>query len=603
MKKHVRIIGVLLILFSLVFQMGASAESERIKAIDVDVVLDSDGTARITQKWDISTHSGTEFFIPITNLNDMEIENFRVSDETGREFEFVENWDVNGSIEDKAYKNGFNKISGGVELCWGKGSFGDHVYTVSWDYKNAVQSFTDYDGFIIRFVNDQMEPPPESVSIRISKPDTPLTNENTRIWAFGYEGDILFKPGGVVEGKSSRALNRSEYMNIMMSFEKGIFFPLVSHSTSFNDVIDRAMEGATSYDPSDSSSDSSISSGPPSMFRFFNPAVFFAPFIIFFLAILGVIFGKGFGKSIDYYKDGLKINLYPNNIPKMKKERDIDYYRELPIGNDLQSMFYVKNLYNMNNEMWSDLIASHILKWIKSGNIVPEERVETKGIIFTKEVNKVALALRNMPDFESNSENKLWEMISQAAGSDSVLEEKEFERYFRKQYTEIDQWKKMILRDGGVKFLDAGGLEITNQKTKSAKTMLTPQGEQYIWEYYGFKKYLDDFTLIAERGINELRLWDDYLIIGTLMGIGKEVSEQMEKLVPNYVFGQNYDPNTSSTSFYTNYILFNTARSFASQGMRGYTAATSSSSSGGGGSSFSGGGGGFSGGGSGGGSR
>ncbi len=603
MKKHVRIIGILLILFSLVFQMGVSAESERIKAIDVDVVLEADGTARIIQKWDVSTHKGTEFFIPITNLNDMEIENFRVSDETGREFEFVENWDVNGSLEDKAYKNGFNKISGGVELCWGKGSFGDHVYTVSWDYKNAVQSYTDYDGFIIRFVNDKMEPSPESVSIRLSKADTPFTNENTRIWAFGYEGDILFKPGGVVEGKSSRALNRNEYMNIMMSFEKGIFSPIVSHSKSFDEVIDRAMKGASSYDSSGSSGNSSISDGPPSMFRFFNPVVFFAPFIAFFMIIIGVIFGKGLGKNIDYYKDGLKLNLYPNNIPKMKKDRDIDYFRELPMGNDLQGMFYVKNLYNMNNEMWSDLIASHILKWIKSGNIVPEERVETKGIIFTKEVNKVALALRNMPNFESNSENKLWEMISQAAGSDSVLEEKEFERYFRKQYTEIDQWKKMVQRDGGVKFLDVGGLEITNQKAKSAKTMLTPQGEQYIWEYYGFKKYLDDFTLIAERGISELRLWDDYLIIGTLMGIGKEVSEQMEKLVPNYVFAQNYDPNTSSTSFYTNYILFNTARSFASQGMRGYTAATSSSSSGGGGSSFSGGGGGFSGGGSGGGSR
>lgn len=608
MKKHVRIIGILVLLFALIFQIGASADSERIKSIDVNVILDDEGTAKITQVWDIYTTKGTEFFIPITHLNHMKIENFRVSDETGREYEFVENWNVKGSLEDKAYKYGYNKISGGVELCWGKGSFGDHKYTVSWDYKNAVQSFTDYDGFNIRFINDNMTPPPESISISLSKPGTPFTNENTRIWAFGYKGDILFQEDGIVRGKSDRALYSNEYMNIMMSFEKGIFKPQVSNNNSFDVLKDNAMEGAKPYDEDvEDSRDTQIGTDSFSnrnSFFFRNSFIVTIVFqlVVFIAIITSILVRKGRKEKIPFIKDGRKIYLLPKNLMSKPKTKDIDYYREPPFGDELHVLYYVRGLYE-KKEIWADLVASYILKWIRNDCVSPQETTETKGLIFKKDVKKVTLGIVNTPDFESNSEAEMWKFINAAAGSDGVLEEKEFERYAEKNYTKIKKWRDNIAVNGGADFLKFGGLEVIETSSKKANTNLTPKGEQDIRNYFGFKKFLSDFTIIAERGIKEVHLWDDYLINATAMGLGEEVSKQMESILPSYVFGRGEVTDSSISNYYTNYTIYYTANSFARHGSRGYISATSSSSSGGGGSSFSGGGGGFSGGGSGGGSR
>ncbi len=606
MKKVVRIIGILVLLFTLIFQIGASADSERIRSIDVDVVLDDDGTAKVTQVWDIYTSNGTEFFIPITHLNHMEIENFRVFDETGREFEFVENWDINGSLDDKAYKCGYNRIDDGVELCWGKGSYGDHKYTISWDYKNAVQSFTDYDGFNIRFINDQMKPTPESISISISKPGTPFTNENTRIWAFGYQGEILFQDDGVIRGKSNRSLYSNEYMNIMMSFEKGIFNPQVTNNNSFDTLKDIAMEGAKPYEEDVDSTGEKPGGAGISSPRNFRPSNVFPIIIgiqIFLVSILvaTILNRKAFGNRIPYIKDGKKIFLYPKNLPSKPKNNDIDYYREPPFGEELHVLYYVRNLYD-KNEPWADLVASYILRWIRSECIVPQEMTATKGLIFKKEVKKVNLVIVNTPDFESNSESEMWRFIRSAAGSDGILEEKEFQKYAEKNHTKIKKWRDNIAVEGGVEYLRLGGLEVVEASKNKANTNLTPNGEQGIRNYFGFKKFLSDFTIIAERGIKEVHLWDEYLINATAMGLGEEVSKQMESILPSYVFGKGEIRDNTISNYYTNYAIFNTVNSFAKHGSRGYATATSSSS-GGGGSSFSGGGGGFSGGGSGGGSR
>lgn len=607
MKKHVRIIGILVLLFTLIFPFSASADSERIKSIDVNVILDDDGTAKITQVWDVYTAKGTEFFIPITHLNHMEIGNFKVSDESGREFEFVENWDINGSLQDKAYKCGYNNISGGVELCWGKGSYGDHKYTISWDYKNAVQSFTDYDGFNIRFINDQMNPTPESISISLSKPGTPFTNENTRIWAFGYEGDILFQDDGVVRGKSDRALYSSEYMNIMMSFEKGIFQPQVMNNESFDTLKDLAMEGAIPYEKDvEYSGDTpgkidSVSKPQNFTSRNMFPVIIGAQFIIVIVIIIAILTRKGLKERLPYIKDGKKIFLYPTNLPPKPKTKDIDYHREPPFGDNLHVLYYIRHLYDSSN-IWTDLVASYILRWIRSECIVPQETSETRGLIFKKEVKKVTLAIVNTPDFTSNSESEMWKFIRSAAGNDGVLEEKEFERFAEKNYTKIRKWRDDIDINGGADYLKSGRLEVLESSKNKSSTVLTILGEQGINKYFGFKKFLSDFTLISERGIKEVHLWDDYLINATAMGIGEEVSKQMESILPTYVFGRGEVTDSTISNYYTNYVIFNTATSFARHGSRGYISATSSSS-GGGGSSFSGGGGGFSGGGSGGGSR
>lgn len=108
---------------------------------------------------------------------------------------------------------------------------------------------------------------------------------------------------------------------------------------------------------------------------------------------------------------------------------------------------------------------------------------------------------------------------------------------------------------------------------------------------FDFRKFLKDFTLIEEREVKEVELWDDYLVFATLFGMADLVAKQMRKIDPSFeqrsaLLSQNdgrVDRAVRSMS-----KMYNSAKD-ASEGK--------------GGRSSSGGGGGYSGGGSGGGSR
>ena len=70
---------------------------QRVKDVDTRVVLDRDGSATVTQVWDVDVTEGTEWYIPVQNLGPMTVGNLQVS-EDGQPFQSVGNkWDVDWS--------------------------------------------------------------------------------------------------------------------------------------------------------------------------------------------------------------------------------------------------------------------------------------------------------------------------------------------------------------------------------------------------------------------------------------------------------------------------------------------------------------------------
>jgi uncharacterized membrane protein len=122
----------------------------------------------------------------------------------------------------------------------------------------------------------------------------------------------------------------------------------------------------------------------------------------------------------------------------------------------------------------------------------------------------------------------------------------------------------------------------------------------------GFRKYLEDFTLSRKRETQEVHLWQEYLVYGTLMGISEKVAKQLKDIDPVlFEKAVGYDYTTFSGALTS---LDSLSRAITSANR--YHVASSTYSGGGGGSwggfgggSSYGGGGGFSGGGHGGGGR
>ena len=116
-------------------------------------------------------------------------------------------------------------------------------------------------------------------------------------------------------------------------------------------------------------------------------------------------------------------------------------------------------------------------------------------------------------------------------------------------------------------------------------------------ELAGLKRFLLDYTLIAERTAIEVNLFENYLIYAQMMGIAKKVAKQFKELYPDIV-------EQSAFYSYDNIIFINACASHGiSEANSAKSRAESYSSGGGGFSSGGGGGGSFGGGGGGGGFR
>lgn len=607
------------LLFASVFVWFALWQPARaanaVESIDISIVLQDDGSARIVEVWSVHADEGTELYLPKQNLeeNDMSVSDLKVTDQSGREFEILENWDVNRSFEEKAYKAGYHRVSGGVELCVGLSSYGSNTFTIAYTFHNFVARYADgFNGFNQRVVNDELMDPPDRVTVTMQKEGVAFTPEDTKIWAFGFDGTIHLVDGKIV-AKTMSSLNASEHVTIMASFENEMFHPRVTQSFPFETVKERAFVGSSyvltgqpdesipTY-PDSNWDEQSLGVGtsePPVQGKSASDyLVRMVPLGIFVAYLGGLI---AIWRKIKVKRNPQKtLNRAFLSVKSDVDQRGSYWHRELPYGGDLnQTEFALNQLYRARR--MDHVIGALFLRWLQKGYISIEQE-QTKAFfgLFENTTTTIGSLDANMPT--DPIEQELYLMMQEAAGRDGDLQDKEFYNWSSRHYRRIYTWYARFVGAGEDALFARGDFIEEEEKTflglmKQKKRSLTPLGERHVEELLGFQQYLTDFTLVNERQAVEVALWDDYLVYATMYGIADRVSEEFHDLYPGY-FDDRYQGgytgyrNTTTMVYAMSYAMHN-----------GASSGRSASSSGGGGSSSSGGGGGFSGGGSGGGIR
>ena len=552
MKRAVYLITALLLLFA-----GTGAEAQSIRNVDIRVELATDGSAWITQKWDVWAASGTEWYIPVENLGPMTVSSLSVS-EDGHTFQSLgDDWDVNASRSQKAGKCGVVRKRNGVELCWGLGELGEHNWTARFHVTGLVQSLRDADGFNFMFVNPGMVAPPQKASVTIlPPPDCPeWTLDNTLIWAFGYPGSIVLDNGKIIL-KSEFAFDRDHYMTALVRFEKGLFSPTVSRDIPFQEMLDKAMEGSDYAENDDT-------------WAMLGYALLFIGgiFLLLFMAIAKLL-GYKYRKSL------------------FGKRKIDGWYREAPVeGNLMAACFVLARAPRFSTTIppTSQMIGALFLRWVMDGKLAVEPDPKSDSRVLLRFVADTAS--------DDSVEEDLFQMAREASGDNLVLEKGEFERWSRQNYTKMTGWPERAVRRGQSWF-NAKGYFLKGRTTNQ-------EGALEACHVIEFRNFLKDFTLSKERAAGEVALWKDYLVFAQLFGIADRVTKQFKKLYPAEFekLAQETGMNTrmlSHTVLWTN-TLSNKA----------FTTATAKAArvSGHGGHASFGGGGGFSGGGFGGGTR
>ena len=553
---------------ALVSTFAVFAREQKVRDVDIVVTLFKNGEALIHEKWDVNTGDEiTEWYLPRENLGDIQIRDFTVFSD-GKELSDDGEWDVDRSRKQKAGRFGIVHKSRGVELCWGIGEYGDHVFEPLYIMTNTVKTLNDYDMLHMQFVTDELAAPPQHVRVTIKPSEglgVKLDTTNTRAWGFGFDGTLAFAEDGSIVYESSGPFSYYSSVISLLRFNKGIFNSPSVQDREFSDVLTTAMEGADFGDSYSGEDEDEVS----------DMAAFFTMLVMYLLGRKAI--RKASGKVSKRDKKKI-LGTDPNSI---------GWCREVPFGGDLIASDYT--LTRLGEDRKKNALASaEILRMIYKGYL--DVQKDAKGRVEITFAND-----KNGKEPIDSVGSELWSMMLEASGSDRILQDKEFSSWSNRNSRRLYSWTEKVQSTGSRTLRDKGWMDV--------RTHYTSSGQAEARNLLGFRKFLDDFTLSGERSTIEVHLWQEYLVFGALLGVADKVARQLKDIDP-VLFKKTvgYDYGTFSSVLYN----MDTLSRAITSARTSYVASTFSgggSSGGYGGHTSFGGGGGFSGGGHGGGGR
>lgn len=465
--------------------------------VKINILLSKDGTARVTEVWDVVAESGTELYLVRDNLGDIVVGDLEVRDETGRQYIFEDNWDIDRSLAQKAYRCGIVRRSGGgCELCWGLGSYGSHVYTATYNMTNAVKSLTDYDVLHLQVLSDGIQPPVQHVSVSVSYPENDLEGDPVRCWGFGFSGQIGLEGDSVV-AESYGPLSSDSSVILLIRFDKGIFAPTSISSKSFEDIQKKAFKGSD--------------------YKSEGLGDLVATVAAIFITLIAMVSSLNVRRRKRVF-----------GVNKLSK---IDWCRDVPFSGNIFETDYVMDKADPGRKP-NAIASAIILRMLENNNL--SSATDSKG--------RIEISFNDNADssWMNPIETELYNMMKMASGSDVILQNKEFSRWSARNQRLVSDWAEKAKAEGSSALLSAGMM--------SPSGKFSEEGKKKACEAYGFKKFLSDFTLSSERKSAEVGLWREYLVFAALFGIADQVSKELKDINPQIL--QDVVPGCDPTMYY-----------------------------------------------------
>ncbi len=457
-----------------------NADDNKVYSLDINYMLQKDGSAVVTEIWDVDVVEGTEWYLVRNNMRDIEVKDFKVSDEKWSCYLYDETWDIDRSLEEKAGRCGINETDEGLELCWGLGSYGRHRYAVVYTLTNAVQCMNDCEMFHFQTVNSGLSTSPQKVRTIVEMPGCQMDTTNVMVWGFGYVGTARLEDGKAVF-ESSEPFAGESSMICLLRFNKGIFDGGSVLDKSFEEHLASALENSGYIEDET------------------NPWL-----------IAGIVGG---GLSLLVFGIAAMIRSSRRKILGMSY-KEVEESKEIPFGGNL----YVADL--VMTELWDP----------GEGNSVAAAlivRMVYNGILTVSRLDDENIEIRFNPEFRGEGlegpDLILYNMMRDAGGSDGVLQEEEFENWSSDHEQRVEKWEKAV-EEAGRKFIEDRGHKLDGRYSSDF--------QREARKLVGLKKYLKRFSELKKADIDDVDKLKEYLVYAALFEIAEDVIEQLNKVNP-----------------------------------------------------------------------
>lgn len=623
LKMKKMLITMLSILVSIIMWSGVSKASDSelfLNLLQFEAQIQEDGSMDVTEYWDIDIEETNTLYktFKTDKSKYSSITNVKVTDVTnGQNIQFTEVFEEMYHVTKDCYYGLINE-KGMFEIAWGVGldnSSANRKYKIEYTVNDAIAKYQDKAELYWQFVGADFEVNAQKVLGTITLPQNAISQDEIRVW--GHTEDL----NGEIHVVDSRTIefevngrNRGKYIEVRTLFPTEMITATIQNKEILQEVI--AEETVWAEEANQKRANRQMMKNVVAI----GVAVVSAVFSAF---LLKSIFRK--------VKEAKSLN-------KIKPSQEMMYFREMPRedATPAEALYLIKKQTStfMSDEIGNIFSATLLdlgLRKCLSFEVMKNEKGKENIYIEVKKDATVTL---------TKEEIAVLEFLSQACGEKDKISVKELEKYIQKSQTKVVKLKDAI--DNWIpKRLQEIGLEDEKQKEEYKKysnqivgsffgvffafiigaivasecsawvlvgiipfvilqiinlivtrnlqakiNVFTQKGIDEIEKWKGLKKYMQEFSLLKEKEVPDLVIWEKFLVYATVFGIADKVIKQLKIVYPD--MKEISDINNYTYLYFMMHTNFST--SFSNSVSTSMTSSYSSATGGGGG--FSGGGGG-----------
>ena len=608
-NKLKKIISVIFIFLFILLSFTPSARADDnsrlyLNKLKFDINVNKDGSMDVVETWNIDiSHVNTLYKTFETDKDKFtSIENVMVKDITAnREFSQI-NEEMYHVTKDCYYA--LKNSKGDFEIAWGVGldnSYATRTYEISYTVKDAIGKYNDYAELYWQFIGEDFEIDADKITGTITLPSKAETEDNIKVW--GHTENLN---GEIYVTDTDEVKFQLEDFDAGRYVEVRVLFP-TEMVTSSGRMYDKDR-----YD--DVVKEERKWTNQANLRRKWEEIQddVVATFVIFVVISLCIIFIE---KAAKY---GKKLSQLTKYVPEQK----LDYFRDLPEKDTTpgEAAYILNEPYNRFNSSFGKIFSATLLDLkLKDYLDLRVEKVEKKK-------DKIYIKRLKMSDNNLKpDEKRILEYIYKIKKDKSEIEIKELEDYIQKHSAGVEvlikgcekDIERQLIKDEILdkkqkeEFLNYSGLAgvyyvfaimtlfwaiplsivllvngLICSSIKKKANVLTQKGVNSKEKWKDLKKNIEDFSLLNEKEVPAIEVWEKYLVYATAFGIADKVLKQLKTIYPN--IDELDAVNTSTYMYFMYHSNFQTSfsNSISSSISSSYSSAT------GGGGGFSGGGGG-----------
>lgn len=601
--KNKKIIFILI--FAIIILLGLTTKSNAslyLNNLDFYAEIDTNGNMNVTETWNIRI-SNTNTLYKTFELDENKysgITNVQVSEVGRGDFTETDEWAYH--LTKDYYFGGIND-DGKFEISFGVGlddSTATNTYKISYTVVDAIKKYDDCAELYWQFLGSDAAVDASKITGTIKLPSEADSKEDIRVWGHveTLNGEIYVTSTDTVEFSLDNYIS-GNYVEVRIAMPSEMIE--TAERTYNKNVLPSIIEEETEW-----ANEANVRRERKQRNEKIIKTV-----IIAVMVIIDIILLRQTVKYIKIFKNTKKL------IPTEKYE----YFREKPDKNSTpaDALFLYNNGVNAASTAFGNVFSATLLNLSLKGYFKITVEQNEKG----KKETLIYKTKKNIEDLQYE-EKRIARFAKNAIDSKEKITIKELQKYIRnhassvsslieKTGTETKNKNKMTENFDEEKskekskyigiaivyfavamfcitFLPVAILLIINAilalMINGKLSNLTQKGIDEREKWKGLKKYMENFSLLNEKEIPALEVWEEYLVYATVFGIADKVIKQLKMVYPQ--IDEMDDFNTASYIYLMSHTNFNSSFSKA---INSLISSTMSSGSGGGGG-FSGGGGG-----------